>query len=162
MKENRRSSSILPVSHAIASTATSLIIYWHFRSLPCALISWITGFFLDIDHVVDYYANHDFTLSYKDIYRASVETNYKKIYLVLHSDELVLAVWGCIVIFSPGIFWTSAAIGFTQHMLFDHITNPVKQPLGYFLLYRIRKHFDTDSLVNKAELEKRRMSLRFP
>ena len=51
--------------------------------------------------------------------------------------------------FNPLI--VAAVIGFTQHLLFDQITNPVK-PLAYFLTYRAKHSFSTQCLLKDEYL----------
>jgi dolichol kinase len=135
-----------PSAHIVASSIIGICVWVYFRSFSCAITSFLVGVLIDFDHVFDYYKNHHFTLKIKDIYCACVEVNMKKLYLVLHSYELVIIFWIVIYAFSLGNIWKAAAIGLTQHMLFDQFTNPMVLP-GYFMTYRIMKGFKKESLL---------------
>ena len=76
-------------------------------------------------------------------------------YLVLHSYELIMAFWIAIWIFSLGDLWIAAATGFTQHLLGDQVTNPVKV-MAYFYTYRMARGFRTDRIVDMEELKRRK------
>ena len=104
---------------------------------------------IDLDHIIDYYINYHFTLKIKDIYTACLEMKVKRLYLVLHSYEILIVLWGAIFIFPLSNFWKAIAIGLTQHIIFDQITNPISR-LGYFLTYRIAKRFDKELILKEA------------
>lgn len=139
---------IKPLAHFAVSAVISFAVYSYFRSITCGLVSLICGTFIDLDHLIDYCVSHKFTTDIKSIYRACAETNLKKLYLILHSYELVAILWAAIYIFSLPDIYKAAAIGLTQHIILDQLTNPVKIP-GYLITYRIIKNFDTDSLIKK-------------
>lgn len=119
---------------------------WYFlRSAPAAAASFFSGILIDVDHFIDFYANHRFTLSLKEIYRACSDTDFKKLYLLCHSYEIVLVLWVLIALFSLGAIWKGIAIGLTQHLLLDQVTNPMTVP-GYFLIYRIVNKFKKEAV----------------
>lgn len=74
--------------------------------------------------------------------------NLNKIYLVLHSYEFIMLFWIAIYFFSLSNTWKAVAIGFTQHLIFDQIINPVT-PLAYFLTYRIIRGFRKNAIIKK-------------
>ena len=139
-----------PTGHAIFSCIIGLFVWYYFKSAGAAIVSFLTGIFIDLDHFFDYYANKHFTLSLKKVYDASCDDSFDKFYLLLNSYELVIALWVLIAAFSLGIFWKAVAIGFTQHMILDQLTNPLTVP-GYFLIYRIMKGFKKESVTYKKE-----------
>jgi len=110
---------------------------------------------VDLDHLIDYYASYRFSLNLKHMYRALEEVRLKRIYLVLHSYELVICSWAAVLLFSPGMVWKGAAIGLTQHLIFDNLTNPINTK-GYFLLYRLMKRFRTGPIISRKGIDKRR------
>lgn len=117
------------------------------KSAWCALASFAAGVLVDLDHFIDYYSDRGFTIKIKDMYDSFVRMEIGKLYLVLHSYELVIALWisACALSF-PGI-WVAVAIGMTQHIILDQMTNPLT-PLSYFITYRMRKGFDRDLLIH--------------
>jgi hypothetical protein len=135
-----------PIGHIAISSVVSVFVYYFFKSFPAAFASFLTGTLIDFDHFFDYYANHHFTLSLRKVYEASEATNFKKLYLLLHSYELVVILWLAITILSLGPIWKGVAIGLTQHMIVDQFTNPMTFK-GYFLIYRIAKGFKKEKVT---------------
>jgi hypothetical protein len=135
-----------PIPHVVTSGIVSALVWIWFKSFGCAAVSFITGVFIDLDHLVDYYSAHRFTFSIKRIYCACLRVNFRKLYLLLHSYELVAILWAAICLFSLSNIWKAAAIGLTQHLIFDQISNPINT-FGYFLTYRIINGFDRDRII---------------
>lgn len=140
-----------PVAHVIASGAISVFVWWHLKSAACAVTSFAAGVLIDLDHLIDYYANFRFTLSIRKIYLRCLGMRLKRLYVLLHSYELVIALWAAIYAFRLSDIWKGIAIGFTQHLLFDQITNPLNT-FGYFLTYRIVKGFRKEHILHKDVL----------
>lgn len=138
------------MAHAVTSGIISIFVWSHFHSVWCAFVSFAAGTLIDLDHLIDYYANHPYTANLKKIYVACLDMNLKKLYLVLHSYEFIILLWFAIYTFSLSDIWKAVAIGFTQHLIFDQIINPIT-PLGYFLTYRIIKGFSKKVLIKEAK-----------
>ena len=139
---------MLPLGHVIASGFISALVWVFFKSFGCAAVSFLSGILIDLDHLIDYYANHGFTFKVKAMYGAFHNIRFKKLYVILHSYELIALLWALICLFSLSNIWKALAIGFTQHLIFDQFTNPINKP-GYFLTYRISRGFKKESIVNK-------------
>ncbi|MBN2453336.1 MAG: hypothetical protein JXB40_03640 [Candidatus Omnitrophica bacterium] len=138
---------MLPQGHLIASGIVSICVGAWFRSIGCAIISFMAGTLIDLDHLIDYYASFGFTLNIKDIYRACHDVKLKKLYLILHSYEILILLWAVIFAFGLSKYWIAIAIGFTQHIFIDQITNEVN-PMGYFLAYRFSKKFKKEDITH--------------
>jgi hypothetical protein len=115
----------------------------------CGIVSFCAGVFIDLDHLFDYFYSHSFTINPKKVYQACLEMNLKRWFLFLHSYELVALFWIAIWLFSLSAVWKALAIGFTQHIIFDQITNPINT-CGYFLTYRIMRGFDKRALIKET------------
>lgn len=135
-----------PQGHIVASGIIGLIVWAYFRSFAAGAVSFISGIFLDADHFVDYYLNCGFTLKIKKIYETFADMDFKRLYLLLHSYELLLIVWALIYISSPSVLWIAMAIGMTQHIMLDQLSNPIRVA-GYFLVYRIAKGFKKEKIL---------------
>ncbi|MCM8760987.1 MAG: hypothetical protein NC938_00625 [Candidatus Omnitrophica bacterium] len=135
-----------PLAHIAASGIISIAVGIYFKSIGCAAISLAAGVLVDADHFIDYYTSHPFTIRIKYIYNACEEIRIKKLYVILHSYELVLILWLAIFALSLSDYWKAAAIGLTQHILFDQFTNPIGR-LGYFVIYRMIRGFKKELLV---------------
>lgn len=119
----------------------------YFRSLTGGLVSFLGGVLIDLDHVLDYYVNNGFTLKIRDVYNGCCDAvGLRKIYLFLHSYELLAIFWAIIFITTPGNIWVALAIGVTQHMIVDTITNRLA-PFGYMFTYRAKKGFEKDFIL---------------
>ncbi len=101
---------------------------------------------LDVDHLFDYYANHGPTVNIKKLYITVERVDLKRIFLLLHSYELLIFLVVLIYIFSLGDVWKALGIGVVSHVVVDQISNPVK-PLAYFLTYRVAKKFEKEAFV---------------
>lgn len=84
----------------------------------------------------------------RKIYAACCRITFRRLYLLLHSYELLALLWIAIFVFSLPNIWKAVAIGLTQHLIFDQIANPINT-LGYFLSYRIAKRFDKYAILKE-------------
>ena len=137
---------MLLIGHVVVSSIVSAFVWAFFKSFGCAAISFASGVLIDLDHVIDYYASYGFTFKAKKIYNICLELKLKKLYLILHSYELIALLWIIIYVFSLSNLWKAIAIGFTQHIILDQITNPINT-LGYFLTYRFIKGFKKELII---------------
>lgn len=114
------------------------------------MASFLAGVFLDVDHILDCYLNYGLGFKLKDIYHTCIEIRLKRIFLFFHSFELIILFWIFVAVFSPGNIWKGVAIGITQHLIFDQLTNiPLHNVDGraYFFLFRLFNGFDKDKFV---------------
>lgn len=123
--------------HIIISFAASTLIYFSWRSFSAALVSFFSGVFIDLDHLLDY------LLKYKKLnlrhFFAVFEpqrSGFDTYYLPLHSFELIIIFWLIVYKFSLGLFWSAFALGMTQHMAADFLKNRHLKAYFYFLLCR--------------------------
>lgn len=135
-----------PVPHVIISLGISAFIYYWFQSLIAALVCFFTGVLLDIDHIPEYLALKGKEKSIKDFYYSRLADGQPKVYLILHSYELIFLLWLVIAIFHLGLFWVAAALSVTSHLVLDQLFNPIHRPYTYFLIYRAIKKFDSQEL----------------
>lgn len=130
----------------MTSGVISAFVWIHFRSFGCAALSFLTGVLIDLDHLFDYFTTYRFTLSFRRIYCACSRARFKRLYLLVHSYEIVILLWIAIYVFSLSNAWKAVAIGMTQHLVFDQLTNPLKR-YGYFLTYRVLHGFRKEMIV---------------
>jgi len=138
---------MLPRSHVIASSIAGIIVWSYFKSFTYAAVTFMSGVLIDLDHVFDYYINHSVTFRIRDVYKAICDFDFKKLYLVFHSYELIILLWVLIYTMRLGNFWKAIAIGMTQHIAMDQIGNPINT-FGYFIIYRFAKGFETKSILH--------------
>ena len=138
-------------SHVISSGIISYILFLTTNSLSSAIASFLAGVFIDLDHFLDYYLNCGFSCNLKEIYGVLAKHKIAKIYVLLHSYELLSLFWVCIFLIPLSGIYMAMAIGFTQHIFFDQIFNPITSK-GYFLSYRIINKFSKESIINRERL----------
>ena len=140
------------LGHTVISLATGSILYNHGHSFDGFLWFLIAGIFIDIDHYIDYVRERGISFDFRKVYKACKYgyMDFKKITFILHSYELLILLWLVVFLFNLNIVWRYAAIGFTLHLFFDQICNPIF-PFTYFLWFRITNNFETEKLfTNKG------------
>ncbi|PIU41130.1 MAG: hypothetical protein COS99_07270 [Candidatus Omnitrophica bacterium CG07_land_8_20_14_0_80_42_15] len=135
--------------HLIASGVISGIWYYFTKSVPESLVFFLSGFIIDVDHFVDYYISHPFTLKYKKIRAACLTMDQKEVYILLHSFELVILAVIIGAIFFPERIYFVAVLGVVQHLMLDQVSNDT-YPFSYFLIYRFLKGFRKESVFKSS------------
>ncbi len=118
----------------------------------CSVLS---GVFLDLDHLVEYGLARRAHPSVRDFSKFWREYPEPRVFLWLHSGELLLvfagAAWGGI---APAVTG-GLAFGLAHHLLLDQLGNGVRWG-GYFLLFRWALGFQTRRLFNSRRFEEPR------
>lgn len=137
-------------SHVIATLLISTLVYVIFDSFSAFITSLIGGILIDIDHFFDYYAEEGFSFRIKHFISWCYKQKWQRITLLFHSIELVFILWFIISYFRLGIFWVGFAIGVTQHIVFDIISNNrIVNVFFYFFVFRFIKGFKKECLVRE-------------
>lgn len=135
------------MGHIITSAGIGIASYCHYKSPPAAIVSFLAGWLIDLDHIVDYVRAHGWKLNWPKIKEACHEKYSGKLYLPLHSFEL----WALFFMFFRGERRQPYRVGVTvavlTHLLLDQGCNPSRRPLTYFLTDRIRKRFDAARIL---------------
>ena len=134
-----------PLPHIAASGIISILSWFYFRSFACCLATFLSGFLIDADHLLDYTLSYRFTFNLHKISEICEKMKLKKLYLVLHSYEIIIILWAAICIFSLSKMWQAVALGMTQHIILDQLTNPMR-PFGYFFTYRLLNRFNNNKI----------------
>lgn len=72
---------------------------------------------------------------------------FDRFYLLLHSFEFVFMLWIFIWVFSLSEAWIAVAVGMSQHLVLDRLTNPLRIG-GYFFLYRLVHGFKKEFVID--------------
>lgn len=123
-----------------------------FRSWGAAFASFLTGVFTDLDHLLEYFVKCGFNFDVRKFYVTCMRVKYRRLILFMHSFELLGALWILIYVLKLGDIWIGAAIGYTQHLMFDYLLNPITATSGwsYFFLYRMVRGFDRNKIIKNA------------
>jgi len=147
-----------PKQHIVVSGIISYMVYMVTKSPISGLASFLAGILIDLDHLIDYCLNYGHTYKLKEIYKAIDELRLAKVYVLLHSYEVLIVFWGLVFLVPLNHVYFAIAIGMTQHMFFDQLCNPAS-PKAYFLIYRIANGFKREAFVDDLKLQARKERL---
>ncbi len=136
------------VGHIITSAGVSLATYHRYRSPGAAVASFLAGWLIDLDHIVDYVRAHGWRLSWFHFNEANHEKYSGKLYLPLHSYELLALFFFLFRGPTRQPFRVGITLSILTHLLLDQRCNPDRKATTYFLAHRIRKRFDATEILN--------------
>lgn len=99
--------------HIFISGAVSLGIFGFTKSALAGAISFLAGFLMDVDHVFDYWKQHPKRIDIKHFFSTCEEYKLSKVYLWMHSVELLIVV-GIITYYTRSAIMLGCLVGFTQ------------------------------------------------
>jgi len=136
------------LGHIITSAGVGLASYYRYRSRPAAVASFLAGWMIDIDHVVDYVSAHGWRPNWSKFNEASHEKYSGKLYLPLHSYELLALFFLLFRGPRKQPYRVGITLSILTHLLLDQRCNPSRKPLTYFLAHRIRKRFNAGEILH--------------
>ncbi len=136
-----------PIYHLAVSTVISGILYTIFRSWGLVIASFISGIFIDLDHIIDYFIINGIHFNLKEFSNFFKKKKYWKVASKHWRINLIFHGWEWLVVLSilAGITnWntvvTGILIGFGHHIILDVFNdkpNSWQQTFfGYSLLWR--------------------------
>ena len=149
-----------PSRHIIASLTLGAVLWLFTKSVYAGLLCFASGVLVDVDHIVDYIIQHGWrSLTFRNMYEACEQTGrqegdlkFKKLYIILHSAEIVLLFWA-IVIYTKNIYFLAVTLGYSLHLILDRIANPVYSGT-YFRVWRAINRFDSSKFFKSTKCEK--------
>lgn len=132
--------------HVLVSLLCMVIVYLIFHSTKLALICLLVGIFIDLDHLIDYFLYFGLKFSWIDFFKGSFLKS-GKIYLFLHSWELIVPLWIWGIYFKQEILASVIMIGFIAHLLIDQFRE--KKTFMYFLTFRVLNGFKVEKIMPK-------------
>ena len=134
----------MPSRHVVASGVASAIFLSFTKSIPGTAACFFAGILIDLDHAFDFVViKKKMYRSFKELKTFCASRDDKKIYLWLHSYEVLAVLWALAFIFGASPVYAGILWGMTIHLFLDQLTNPI-HPLSYFLVYRIKLGFPKD------------------
>lgn len=142
--------------HAITSLSIGALLWFFTKSLYAGILCFISGFFTDLDHIIEYvihYGWKDFTLKRfflvcEQTCKQEGDERFPKIYLIFHAVELAVLLW-IISIFTKNIYLIAITIGHSVHLILDYISG-ILYPCSHFIIYRAIKGFNVEKLHKKS------------
>ena len=135
--------------HIVTSAGVGIASYMRYRSRPAAIASFLAGWLIDLDHIVDYVRAHGWKLNWSRVNEAEHEKYSGKLYLLLHSYELLALFFLLFRGPAKQPYRVSITLAVLTHLLLDQRCNPSRKPLTYFLADRIRKRFDAAKILGE-------------
>jgi hypothetical protein len=135
------------VGHVITSAGVGLATYHRYHCRGAALAAFLAGWLIDLDHIFDYIQAHGWKMSWSHVNEARHEKYSGKLYLPLHSYELLALFF---LLFRGGSrqpFRVGVSLSILVHLLLDQRFNPSRRTSTYFLTHRIRKRFDASEIL---------------
>jgi len=138
------------IGHIVTSAGIGIASYARYRSRPAAFASFFAGWLIDLDHIVDYVRAHGWTLNWSRFNEACHEKYSGKLYLPLHSFELLALFF--ILFRGPKRhpFRVGITVSVLLHLILDQRCNPSRRWHTYFLTHRIRKKFAADEILKEG------------
>lgn len=133
--------------HIVTSLGIGLANYMQYRSKPAAAASFLAGFLIDLDHIVDYVKAHGWRFNWGKLSEACHENYSGKLFLPLHSFELLALFY----FFFKGPKRQPYRVGISMslllHLLLDQKCNPNRRALTYFLCNRVKNKFNASLIL---------------
>jgi membrane-bound metal-dependent hydrolase YbcI (DUF457 family) len=141
--------------HAVISLSAGAALYVYTSSALIALYSVIAGIFWDIDHIPDFLLQNRIKgRSPVELVHRFREARLPRLYLILHSYEMVL----CLFLIGKLSGWGERLLGLAAgaflHMVLDQFSNSFKyglKPYFYFFTARAVKGFSKELLTDSAK-----------
>jgi len=139
-----------PFRHIIASAILGIGFLIFVRPFWAALVVFLAGVFIDLDHLIDFWAlKPRRPFSVRDFLDSESRNDQTKwIFVFFHSWELVAGLWLWAFLAHWPLWQTSIAAGITLHLILDiaNIRQFKMSPLVYFLFFRAIKGFKKSKL----------------
>jgi hypothetical protein len=146
---------VKPTVHLVASAIVSGSIYAGTRSVTIAAVSFLWGFLIDLDHVVEYVREYGWRLDVREFFRVFYETRFRKLVLLFHAWEWVAAL----ALYSLLAGWngiiTGLLIGTLHHLILDQLGNGSTR-WGYFITWRAMRRFTMTEMIRESRVRERR------
>lgn len=135
------------IGHIITSAGVGLAIQLRYKNPGAAVASFLAGWLIDVDHAVDYVKAHGWKLDWAHFNEAAHEHYSGKLYLPLHSYELVALFFLLCRNPAKHPYRVGVTASLLMHLLLDQKCNPCRRPGTYFLASRIRNKFDAKQIL---------------
>jgi len=144
------------LSHTILALIPSVLIIKQFKltkkkSFFILIIGLLGGFFIDLDHLIDYYFAFGLKFNPTYFFKGYQFLKSDKIFVFFHTYELIFFfLIASLIIKKKSLFvfllLTVLAVSMSFHIFFDVFENELP-PQTYSLIYRQKNNFDIKKLV---------------
>ena len=135
-------------AHVYASLAAGGAAYAATASPPVAISCLLSGIFLDVDHLLDFYLLSGERFTVKGFISWCDDVRWTRIYLFLHSYELYLLLALAARLLASEVL-TGILLGAGLHLAMDQAGNVRLNKWFYFLTFRYRSGFKKALLLRE-------------
>ncbi|PIU15442.1 hypothetical protein COT20_01680 [bacterium (Candidatus Gribaldobacteria) CG08_land_8_20_14_0_20_39_15] len=139
-----------PMQHLIFSGILGLGFLIFIRPFWAALIAFSSGIFIDLDHLIDFWALKPAKpFNVKDFLHSEKYNCQKKwLFVFLHNWESIIGLWLWAYFGHWSTIVTALAAGLTLHLIMDiaNLRSYKMHPFAYFLIFRLIKGFKKDEI----------------
>lgn len=129
--------------HVAVSAVSSGILYVIFRSCGLSAALFITGVFIDLDHVLDYFLENGLDINTKKFFSFFYKERHRKITLLLHGWEWLILLGMLAKLTNWNLWVTGALIGYALHIVSDYFYS--KAPFrSYSLAWKWKCNFNSE------------------
>jgi len=140
--------------HIVVSAGVALFTYLSFNEIAPAIGSFLVGTLIDLDHIIDYLYAHGKRWDWKKINAAHHERYSGKLYVPLHSYELVIIFFFLTLDPSLTAWRVGISLSLLAHFLCDQFFNPGRRFSTYFLINRLIHKFEAKKLLKQKQHKK--------
>jgi hypothetical protein len=130
-----------PQNHIACSALIAAGLYLFFKSWQMSLACFLSGIFIDIDHIYDYSRIFEFPFKIKHFFNASYNRKHTRMTMILHSWELLVLIG----ILAWSTNWNPMLIGILigsgSHIALDIISHGTRLR-AYSFMWRYKVNFD--------------------
>lgn len=138
--------------HCAISLTLSGVFYAYAGSAPGAALFLASGILVDVDHFLEYFLAKPLlkfrAADFFDFWMNKGFLKSRRVFLVLHSYEVVAVLVIAGVITGQNGVYFAALLGWLQHILLDQLANTINFPWLYSFIYRLSKGFRPGSLFH--------------
>jgi len=127
------------------------LLFSNFFGISVGLLAFLGAFLIDGDHMFDYFVYILKTkdpFNFKRFFQANYFDETGKIFVLLHSWELVVAFVALYFVSFSAVFLV-LGVSILVHLIVDQFTNHVNL-LAYFLTWRAINKFDVNAVCDKS------------
>ena len=139
--------------HIAVSAVIAMFTYASYGEPGPAIASFLVGTLIDLDHIIDYIYAHGKKWDWKKINAAHHEKVSGKLYVPLHSYELMLLYFFLTIDPSLTPWRVGVTLSLLAHFLCDQFFNPNRKFSTYFLIHRMIHNFDTKKVLRSSVKE---------
>ncbi len=114
--------------------------YKKYKKYLSAALVIMGGFFIDLDHLIDYFLNSGFGFNLMRFITGASYIASGRAFIIFHAWEWLLGLVLLGHVTKKQYFFYSLALGMFLHLCLDQVTNSVG-PFSYFMTFRLLTNF---------------------